>query len=92
MTEKDKTECQCASHGFCELRQCNVIKGLWKECQAGKFAMVTRMTEELSLPRESKMVIYPRRKKSILRVVIDFVKRLVIKKPRGCGGCRSKES
>jgi len=41
-------QCQCESAGFCELRGCNVIRGLWKECRAGKFDMVSRMVGEIS--------------------------------------------
>ena len=41
-------QCQCESAGFCKVRGCNVIRGLWKECRAGRFDMVSRMVSEIS--------------------------------------------
>lgn len=51
------TKCECPQHGFCELRQRYINRGLHKECQAGKFDLATRLAEEIDKPRSPRPVL-----------------------------------
>lgn len=43
--DRPSSSCQCRTNGFCELRNCEVNKLLWKQCQLGHVEAVTKLLQ-----------------------------------------------